>query len=156
MVVLRPVGWPGVHQRRRRRRRRTRRRLNHLFYVDPPECFHRDFASAWKSASDVTDASAQNNNLDARVNAAPLVETGPQNKERRRTRNLNTLGGSGEYSGPILSLAHTEVFIHMIKIWKFRWVITVPTISTDLTLAGAGQFSNLTGSCSIVLLISIV
>ena len=57
---------PGFHQRRRR--------LNH-FYVEPPECFHRDFAS--KSASDVTDASAQNYNLDARINATPLVETGP-------------------------------------------------------------------------------
>ena len=68
---------PGFHQRHRRRR--TRRRLNH-FYVEPPECFHRDFASASKSASDVTDASAQNYNLDARVNVTPLVETGSKGR----------------------------------------------------------------------------
>ena len=43
-----------------------RRRLNH-FYVEPPECFHRAFASASKSASDATDSSARNFNLDARV-----------------------------------------------------------------------------------------
>ena len=51
----------GFHQAWRRRRR-----LNH-FYVEPIECFHRDFASASKSASDATDASARNYNLDARV-----------------------------------------------------------------------------------------
>ena len=60
-----PLPLGGVSMQRRRRRR-TRRRLNH-FYVEPIECFHRDFASASKSASDATDASARNYNLDARV-----------------------------------------------------------------------------------------
>ena len=64
-TMLGPVSTKLL-RRRRRRRQRTRRRLNH-FYVEPIECFHRDFASASKSASDTSDASARNYNLDAHV-----------------------------------------------------------------------------------------
>ena len=56
---LGPVSTKLLHQRRL---------LNH-FYVEPPECFHRAFAWASKSALDATDASTRNYNLDARVNA---------------------------------------------------------------------------------------
>ena len=62
VISVGPISTKILHQRWRRR---TRWCLNH-FYVEPPECFHRAFASASKSASDTTDASARNYNLDAR------------------------------------------------------------------------------------------